>query len=212
MAPRLLSVCPVGRPVLAGRESVRQEARRKRARGRGRARERGAGGVWRGSDRRVRLRDFLLSKKEKMNAICTHRGPSSLSRHTTSKNAAASVPELTRCVTLPKVLPGGGAEHTHTHTRTVEHTQHSTTHEGTWFSSFSYPPTHPGHGPSLRAVYHERNDGWTSPYSITSCTYNTYTSQIQRDQAESRAGIVHARMPRIVQSSKNFSFSQSTPL
>ena len=64
-APRLLSVCPVGRPVLAGRESVRQEARRKRARGRGRARERGAGGVWRGSDRRVRLRDFLLSKWRK---------------------------------------------------------------------------------------------------------------------------------------------------
>ena len=96
-----------------------------------------------------------------------------------------------------------GCRNTHTH---------STTHDGTWFSSFSYPSTHPGHGPSLRAVSHERNDGWTSPYSITSCTYNTYTSQIQRDQAESRAGIVHARMPRIVQSSKNFSFSQSTPL
>ena len=39
-----------------------------------------------------------------------------LSRHTTSKIAAVSVPELTRCVTLPQVLPGGGAEHTHTHT------------------------------------------------------------------------------------------------
>ena len=67
--------------------------------------------------------------------------PSFLVIQRATKIAAASVPELTRCVTLSKVLPGGGAEHTHTHTRTVEHTQHSTTHEGTWFSSFSYRGT-----------------------------------------------------------------------
>ena len=81
--------------------------------------------------------------------------------------------------------------HTHTHTHCRTHTtQHHT------------------RGNLVLLIF----IGWTSPYSITSCTYNTYTSQIQRDQAESRAGIVHARMPRIVQSSKNFSFSQSPPL
>ena len=101
--------------------------------------------------------------------------------------------------------------HTHTHTHCRTHTtQHHTRGN---LVLLIFIPTHPPWSwaqPESR--FSERNDGWTSPYSITSCTYNTYTSQIQRDQAESRAGIVHARMPRIVQSSKNFSFSQYTPL
>ena len=58
----------------------------------------------------------------------------------------------------------------------------------------------------------------TSPVENTHKTHTTHgaihfiTRDFHRDtsgQAESRAGIVHhARMPRIVQSSKNFSFSQ----
>ena len=137
-APRLLSVCPVGRPVLAGRESVRQEARRKRARGRGRARERGAGGVWRGSDRRVRLRDFLLSKKENLNAYLHPSEPLlpfSSYNEQDRRRVRAGADTLRHSTT--GAAGGRRRAHTHTHTRTVEHTQHSTTHEGTWLSSFS---------------------------------------------------------------------------
>ena len=57
----------------------------------------------------------------------------------------------------------------------------------------------------------QRYNGWT-PCTCESQLYiHIHTSQIQRDQAESRAGIVHARMPRIVQSSKNFSYFRRNP-
>ena len=141
-APRLLSVCPVGRPVLAGRESVRQEARRKRARGRSRARERGAGGVWRGSDRRVRLRDSLLSKKENLNAYL-HPSESLLPFSSYNEQDRRRVRAGADTLRHSTTGAAGGRRRAHTHTHTHCRTHTTQHHTRGNLVLLIFIPTHP---------------------------------------------------------------------
>ena len=113
------AVCPVGCPVLAGRE---------RAQGRRRS-----------SDRRVRSADLFPLKKERMNANAPI-GPSFSSRHTTSLRPPLPVPELTRRDTHPQVHGAAGGRrqaHTLTHTRCRTHTPTCPHTREPRFSSFS---------------------------------------------------------------------------
>ena len=125
-APRLLSVCPVGRPVLAGRESVRQEARRERARGRGRARERGAGGA--GLRSASAIAGFSPFEMEEMNAYLhpsEHLLPFSSYNEQDRRRVRAGADTLRHSTT--GAAGGRRRAHTHTHTHCRTHTtQHHT--------------------------------------------------------------------------------------